>query len=271
MDSALPLEVSYDEESTKNLLKSLEMLLKDCKNSLACNHIYPNLKSRFFEFLREKTKNPLKIKVNNPTNGKKEIFFLKGKDIITLFTSFSTNDVVNLPFEIDKILHNDFSALKQQLSNLFNKPNNGAGKGMRLSVWCAEEYPFNSQKVIQEETYKYPEVKGLSPATFKENICRIWGVKKVNDIENKSISTSIPILLINGEYDEITPAKWANRMLPNFTNSFHFIFKGWKHTPTTNWSNQCAMQVANDFFNSPGKKPSSDCFKKINKPNFKLK
>jgi hypothetical protein len=29
---------------------------------------------------------------------------------------------------------------------MFDNQGNGAGKGMRLSVWCAEEYPFNNQK-----------------------------------------------------------------------------------------------------------------------------
>ena len=140
---------------------------------------------------------------------------------------------------------------------------------MRLSVWCAEEHPFNSTEVIKSETSRYPEINGLSPATFETNICEVWGVEKVSIAENQPINSDIPVLLISGEYDEITPSKWAIEMNNNLSKSFHLIFKGWKHTPTTNWSNQCAMTSANDFFNNPNLKPDSNCFEEIKTPKFK--
>jgi hypothetical protein len=205
----------------------------------------------------------------NPTSNKTEFFYLKGEDLINVFSSASTSDVINIPFEINKLLNNDLSSVREQLSNLFNEPGNGAGMGMRLSVWCAEEHPFNSKEVIKNETYKYPEIEGLSPATFEASICDIWSVKRVSAIENQAIKSKVPILLISGEYDEITPSKWASKMNKNLTNSFHLIFKAWKHTPTTNWSNQCAMKAANDFFNNPSLKPNSGCLEKIKKPKFK--
>ena len=58
-------------------------------------------------------------------------------------------------------------------------------------------------------------------------------------------------------------------MTDNFTNNYHLIFKGWKHTPTTNWSNQCAIESANRFFNNPNEKPNLKCFGKIESPEFK--
>lgn len=269
MDSPLPLEVNYDEESVQNLLESVAKLLDDCENDVECNSTYPNIKNRFFEYLADKTVNPLQVEIENPTNGKIEVFYLKGEDSITVFTSVSTGDVPNIPFEINRLLNNDLTAVKEQLSYLFTEPSEGAGLGMRLSVWCAEENPFNSSEKIESETNKYPEVKGLSPAVFDNEVCKIWGVKRVAEIENYAVKSNIPVLFINGEYDNETPVKWAKAMIPNFTNSYHLIFKGWKHTPTTNWSNQCAMQAANDFLNSPNEKPNPDCFEEIENLKFK--
>ena len=48
------------------------------------------------------------------------------------------------------------TSVKEQLSNVFQEPGSGAGLGMRLSVWCAEEYPFNSQEIIQAEPQNTP-------------------------------------------------------------------------------------------------------------------
>ena len=268
IDSPLPLEVNYDEESVANLLNVVHTLFSDCESDATCNTAFPNLKSRFFEYLKEKTENPLLVEVKNPTNGTLETFYLKGKDLIIVF---ATTRIENIPLEIEKLLNNDVSYIKEQLSYLFKKPDtfNGYGLGMRLSVWCAEEYPFNSQKRINMETNKYPEIKGLSPAVFKSGVCTIWGVKKVNAIENKPIKSDKPILLINGAYDIETPVKWASAMKDNLPNSYHLIFEGWTHTPTTNWSNPCAMQAANDFFNTPNQQPNPECLKGIKKAVFK--
>lgn len=269
MDSPLPLEVNYDEESVYNLLESLDKLLIDCETDTDCNNAFPHIKSRFFAYLEEKTSNPLLVKVENPENGKLETFYLKGKDLINVFSSVSTGSVPNIPFEIDKLLNNDLTSVKEQLSYLFREPGKGTGVGMRLSVWCAEENPFNSQEKITIETNKYPEVKGLSPAVFDNEVCEIWSVKKVTEVENQAVRSDIPVLLISGEYDELTPAKWADSMTNNLTNSYHLIFKGWKHGPTTNWNNPCAMQTANDFFNNPIEKPNPNCFEQIKRPEFK--
>lgn len=65
------------------------------------------------------------------------------------------------------------------------------------------------------------------------------------------------------------PVKWAELMKDNLTNSYHLIFKGWTHTPTTNWTNQCAMKSANDFFNDPNVKPNPNCYSEIKSPEFK--
>ncbi len=269
MDSPLPLEVSYDEESVKNLLESVDQLLSDCDSDTYCNKAYPNIKSRFYNYLNNKTKAPLEVIVENPANGKAEKFHLTGADLITVFTSASTGDVVNVPFEIHKLLNGDLTSVKEQLSYLFQEPGNGAGLGMRLSVWCAEENPFNSAATIASETTKYPEVQGLSPAVFDDEICKIWGVQKVSERENKAVKSDVPVLLISGEYDNETPVKWAASMRTNLSNSYHLVFRGWKHTPTTNWGNSCAMQTANDFFNTPNVKPNPECFEQIKSPVFK--
>lgn len=273
MDSPLPLEVNYDEESVENLLEVLDKLLSDCELDKKCNNYFPNIKKRFFNYLKEKTKNPLMVVIENPNNAKLETFYFKGKDFLTVFTTASASNISNVPFEIEKLLNNDLSTLKKQLAYLFRKPNEfkGYGLGMRLTVWCAEEYPFASKKIILSETNKYPQTKGLSPAVFESSICEIWGVKSVNKIENDPIKTSIPVLMINGEYDNETPVKWATSMKTNLSNSYQLIFDGWTHTPTTNWSNQCAMKAANDFFNNPKKQPTSKCIEEIKKIEFKTK
>ena len=268
MDSPLPLEVNYDEESVANLLLATRQLLADCMSDPTCHAAYPGLEERFFQFLQEITDNPLEIKVRNPHSRKKEIFFLRGKDLMGILAQASTSEVAAIPLEIDKILQGNYRSLKEQLANLFVGPGSGDGMGMRLSVWCAEEYPFASQSVIQQETNRYPFCRGLSPAVFDSSICGIWGVQPAATSENLPVSSEIPLLLISGEYDSQTPPHWAAAMQKNFPNSYHLVFRAWLHTPTTNWGNPCGMQVAQAFFNAPHEAPVLPCFEQLTAPDF---
>ncbi|RNC86943.1 MAG: alpha/beta fold hydrolase [Winogradskyella sp.] len=271
MDSPLPLEVSYDEESITNLIEVAEKVLDDCSEDTECDRAFPDLKNRFFNFLREKTENPLSINIQNPENGEMETFHFKGADLIQIFSLYSTGNVPNLPLEVDKILNGDLSTIISYQTSLFSQKGDGSGKGMRLSVWCSEEYPFNSKEKIEMEANRYPEVIGLNPAVFKSSVCEIWGVNPVSKKENEAIKSNVPILLISGEYDESTPLKWAKNMLPNLENAYHIIFKGWKHIPTTYWNNPCGMEVANSFFENPNAAPQPKCLERIKTPKFNTK
>ncbi|MEM1010091.1 MAG: alpha/beta fold hydrolase, partial [Myxococcota bacterium] len=125
MDSPLPLEVNYDEESVGNLLAAVDKLLADCENDPRCDAAYPNLKQRFFEYLEDKTEDPLLVEVENPNTGKLERFYLKGEDLITVFTSASSGGVPNIPLEVNKLLNGDLSSVKKRLEYVFNGPGSG--------------------------------------------------------------------------------------------------------------------------------------------------
>jgi len=268
MDSALPLAANYDEESTGNLMAIVEQLLDDCARAPTCSVAYPDLKERFMAFLRNTNEEPLEVTVNNPQTGEPELFRLRGEDLIAVFTNAGTGEVPFVPREMERILQGDYTAIRTELAGLFEGPAAGNGTGARLSVWCAEEYPFADQSVIDRETQRYPEIEGLSPAVYASEICDIWSVQAEPPSENKPVTSDIPVLLINGSYDSDTPPIWAEQMQPHLPNSHHLIFPGWKHVPTTYWNNPCGMEIANAFFNNPRTRPEVPCFEQLQEVSF---
>ncbi|MEM6725510.1 MAG: alpha/beta fold hydrolase, partial [Bacteroidota bacterium] len=81
MDSPLPLEVNYDEGSITNLVETVDQFLSDCANDPACDAAFPNLKERFFNYLQEKTDQPLEVQVENPGTKEMETVLLTGADL----------------------------------------------------------------------------------------------------------------------------------------------------------------------------------------------
>lgn len=268
MDSPLPLEVNYEEESISNLYSAMDRMFADCNENPDCATAYPNLKARFYAFLRHTTKNPIRIELSAKEPRKPEVFHLKGEDFISVFTKAGTSEIPEIPLQMNKLLEGDYGVIKDYLESARAGPGDGSGIGMRLCVWCAEELPFVSNAGIRKEIRRFPETQGLTPVVFSKDICKIWNVRKMAKRENRPVRSDIPVLLINGSYDNETPPHWAAAMKENLTQSYHLVFPGWSHTPTTYWSNTCGMEAAREFFNNPTKKPLLDCHTTIAAPIF---
>ncbi|GAB5408740.1 MAG: alpha/beta fold hydrolase [Balneolaceae bacterium] len=263
MDSPLPLEVSFDEESAENLMEVLHRIFYDCSNQPTCESKFPNLKERFFDFIKEKNKFPIQLTVPDS----KEIITYSGTEIALLLEGLSYEMSPMIPSLVKLLLAGDYSNLPTEKSNS-SSFSDGIGLGMRLSVWCAEELPFASQEVIKNERTKYPEIYGYNPEVFSKKVCDNWNVAPDYKIENEAISSKIPTLVLSGSYDATTPLSWAEQINENLENSFLLVFSGWKHGLTTNWGNSCAMEAANQFFNNPENMPTSECIVEVNSFSF---
>jgi pimeloyl-ACP methyl ester carboxylesterase len=267
MDSPLPLEVQYDEESNRNIMDGITRVLDDCLQDKDCKRAFPDIKNKFFTYLQRLNVYPERINVIHPEKGTEEKFLLKGKDMLAIVTE---SPDAELPYEINKVLDGDMTSLVSILEGLLTGPTSGDGFGMRLSVWCSEESPFNDNEVLENERNKYAPILGNHPELFSEEVCDIWGVKKAKSKENKAIVSDIPTLLISGSYDSTTPSRWAASMKARLNKSHHLSFPGWSHVPTTNWSNPCAMDAARIFFNSPNVTPEPGCMKELDPFTFKV-
>jgi pimeloyl-ACP methyl ester carboxylesterase len=142
---------------------------------------------------------------------------------------------------------------------------------MRLSVWCSEEFPFNSKKNSSSAQAYSSGIKSNTFSVFPEEVCREWKVTKAKASENKAIKSNIPTLIISGEYDPDTPTQWAKQLANQLVNSYYLEFKGMSHTPSQNWDNNCAMDVAEAFFNNPLQSPGTACYTGLKEVAFKTK
>ena len=121
MDSPLPLEVNYDMESVGNLNDTYAKIFKYCAADSACHRAFPDLSARFFNYLFQKTTAPLYVKVKDPKTNLEIEVPLKGRDMISLHSDFSTNNNPNLPFQIENTLTGNQQFLKDQVANWLGK------------------------------------------------------------------------------------------------------------------------------------------------------
>ncbi len=261
LDSPLPLWANYDETSLKFFNEKLNLLFSSCASDSICNSVYPNLKNRFLQFIEQTNKKPILLPLKSPIDSSLIYVSLNGYQIASFINLGNTWGLSGFPKFLDKLCNGEYKVLEPFVYDLFS--DNNRSMGMRLSVWCSEEYPFeNLSKEIKQKNIP-SQFYGMTSDAVPIEVCKIWKVEKAKAIENKSFKTNVPVLLINGEFDPDTPAFWGGQLQKTFSKSYHFVFKGMSHTPTQNWNNNCGMQLANLFFSNPFARPIPKCFEDL--------
>lgn len=223
LDSPLPPEVRYDDESGLNLRDAIVRVVDDCDAQATCRAAYPDLGRRLFSAFNV---------AERPTR------------LAAMIDLTSPNGIANAPRLMDAIARGTVSA-----------PESGSGGssgftwGMRLSVWCAESWPFSerSRRDVPADVLGGFESAAVAPA-----LCRASGVPPRPVAFVEPVVSPVPTLLIAGEFDPLTPPSWARRAAASLANSRVIVVRGGGHSPTLEWSGDgCAMAIAAAFIAAP--------------------
>ena len=263
LESTLPVEVNYDEVGVDGIVYALNRVFKNCKADAECAAAYPNLENEFYETVAKLNKEPLFAKLKDGTSGKDFEIKLDGNDFATWIIDYLLSDsaqaIINAPLAIHSTYQGKYQSFERYANEKVSPSNYSLG--MRYSVWCSEELPFENRQKIDAQSFLYPRLKGYEVMSLPD-ICSVWKVAKAKPIENKPVKSAIPTFVIAAEYDAYTPPAWGKSVAGNLKNSY-FVEIPWAgHGPA--FSTSCLLDLIGDFFNDTKKAPdSSACVDKV--------
>lgn len=125
-------------------------------------------------------------------------------------------------------------------------------EGMFTSVECREELPFDSLAAAESLSANVPpQIAEPMLQGFEQQLvdCDVWDVPASDPIENQPVVSDVPVLVMSGEYDPITPPSWGQAAADYLANSAHFVFPGIGHGAVE--SHPCPTSIALAFLNAP--------------------
>ena len=151
----------------------------------------------------------------------------------------------------------DFSGIAASASQLLDQVTQSISNGMHNAVVCTEDVPFYRDEdgliLDSKSTYMGDEFyQGLI------DICSVWpeGISDKN-IKQPFVST-IPSLILSGEFDPVTPPGYGELLAKTLKNSTHLIGKGQGHSQRCRpWSMARAMARAKDMAKARSKATSA--------------
>ncbi|MGB3306762.1 MAG: alpha/beta hydrolase [Thermomicrobiales bacterium] len=137
----------------------------------------------------------------------------------------------------------------------------GVSSPLFNSVECNEEIPFEdfSTTVANTQALEIPEIAFDVPFGIAGQFaqCEQWPSGRALDIENKSVTSDIPTLILAGTYDFQTPVSWNKQAFVNLPNAYYSEFPMAGHG-VINFSD-CAKDITRQFVDDPSVEPINSC------------
>ena len=128
-------------------------------------------------------------------------------------------------------------------------------EGAQLSSECADEVPFNTMATTDTGD---PILDAVSGAVNEVRaLCAMWDVPASPRIIDLAVSSDVPVLILSGHLDPITPVAWARRLADGLGNATLVEHRGWTHVPSM--SDACAAHIVAGFLDGETPSTSPDC------------
>jgi TAP-like protein len=108
--------------------------------------------------------------------------------------------------------------------------------------------------------YELPNGAPVSPAG-----CRHWRVGVADPAQHQPVRSSIPTLVLAGEYDSAVPPLIVRQIPPTPRRSFYYEFLAAPHNQLANFNpvSSCARSIADQFLNAPTRRPDASCIRSL--------
>lgn len=266
LDAVAPLEGSFIPESGRSEDRALTELFGACAADPRCAAAYPNLERDYFDAVARLNNQPARTFMFDLQTGKGYDAVLDGDSLQSLIFQalYATELLPFLPYVMARAAQGDY-APAGNLGSLFVF-DRSVNSGMYFSVMCAEDAGLIEQAV---------DDSGLRPEVAQRNVrdqldfvelCRLWGVDPLPADVNVPVRSDVPVLLLSGRFDPITPPANADRVAATLARARHFVFPNVGHGAFR--SERCANWIVAAFITAPEVEPDTSCLATLGAPAF---
>ncbi|RBP52823.1 alpha/beta hydrolase [Arenicella xantha] len=214
-----------------------------CKLDTACEARFGDVLDKFTQLAERLKAQPVSVTIPDPTTAKPVTKTLTEQHLfgVIRMLPYATEGLALLPLLVDHAYQGDYTALAAQYLLIERSMTDGFAMGMQYSVMCAEDYPFvnESDHAGVEDTY-------MSDAIRKsvEVACKVWPQGTMDEDFRDPFESSVPVLILSGETDPITPPENGERAHTMLANSRHLVVPAHGHGVI---SRGCVPALARDF------------------------
>ena len=276
LDSTVPPQTHGEADDAANFERALNTLVAGCKADAACNAAYPTLEQTYFDLVSQTNTAPITVQPKDPATGDAATVVVNGDRILagTWQALYDTSLLPLLPFAAKAIAGGN-TTLLTTLAGQVAFVNNDIDQAMMTAVNCNDVTMSLTPAVVAAATHGVRTAIldghiGITTAAdlkVQQDLCRSYGITSTDPKTTQPVTSSIPTLVLAGEYDPITPPAWGQLAAKTLSHSFFFQFPGSGHGELFG-RHDCAIALTASFLADPSKKPDAGCVGALTEPAF---
>ncbi len=254
LDSVFPPEASYLNEYGRNAYDTFRLLFDGCIEDPECNEQHPDLETKLLEAVDSLNANPRTA----TWEGVLDVMY-NGEALIDVVYHYLYIGEPEIAIEaIEGASAGDFSVADATAPSIMDLGSHYIQWGFYRNRDCREEAPFSSFEAYYAlmEGVPHQIVENYKPSLVL-GLCEGWKVEPADPIENEAVVSDVPVLVVSGELDPITPPRWARAAAEHLSNSLFYVFPGFSHGVTR--KSPCALELMLRFFDDPTREPDLPC------------
>ncbi len=228
LDSVVPPQLLLGLEHARNLDSALRKIFRRCQQEQACNDRFGNLGSQLSSLREAVINTPQTLRMRMPTTGEYDDV-LVSRDVLAVavrLLSYSSETQALLPILLEQASLGDWQPLTAQALMQVENLDDMLARGMELAVLCSEDEPFFPADIDQDNT-----LLGQLLVDLVQAQCEVWPRGEVAaDFHEPRANDQVPVLLLSGEYDPVTPPRYGEQAAEQFANSAHWVIPGKGHS-----------------------------------------
>jgi len=230
LDGVVPPQIALGPDIATESQKAINRILARCAADTACNERFPDIADTFARVVAELREASVTIDVPHPSTGRlEETEFGVGEFAGAVrLLAYHPNSIALLPLMISEAGNGNYVPLGSQFRMTMIAMNDALALGMHNAVMCAEDMPFLDAATIDREAISATYMGAFQLDTL-EAICSVWPDGPVDPEFKVPLATDLPVLLLSGDADPITPPHYADLASVDLGNAVHLTGKDQGH------------------------------------------
>ena len=252
--------------------RALQGVIAECAADEPCNKAFPNLKDEAKAVLAQLIKGPVEVEVQK-ANSNDHVKVKLSRDLAAeaiRYMLYSPVPASRVPLFIHLAAQGNFVPIAQAaIEYRMNLVGTGSN-GMYLSVTCAEDLPW----IKPGEGERMAENTFLGDYRLRQQreACALWPRAEVKRDYAEPVRADVPVLILTGEWDPVTPPSNGDSVAKTLTNSLHIVVPHGAHGLDGLENIDCILRIATEFVERRTSKGiDTSCVKTIRRKGFALK
>ncbi|MBW8824508.1 MAG: alpha/beta fold hydrolase [Xanthomonadales bacterium] len=227
LDSVVPNSLHLSNIFARNLDDALALQFGVCTKDAQCKAKFGDPRSELGSVLDTLRKAPPQVGYRDPLSGEQKTEALSADEVAGLVRMFAYMPAIAsiLPLQIHEAAQGRYAGLKALTSMLHTQMKDQMAMGMQLSVVCGEDAD-QAPAAVQDDS---GTVLGNDMGRFMTQACTQWPKGKVPADFHNALTTPVPALVLEGQFDPVTPPRYGEEVAKSLPNGRLLVLNGQGH------------------------------------------